>query len=86
MLQFLQTVSGDVTDTQDDVQSIRSGYWLSGMIDVNTVNCCERLLTGLGDESCERCSFTWGPSGGVLVSSGGAPYPNSQKCQKTPIF
>ena len=35
MLQFLQTVSDDVTDTQDDVQSVRSGYWLSGMMDVN---------------------------------------------------
>ena len=83
MLQFLQTVSGDVTDTQHDVQLIRNGYWLSGMMDVNTVNCCEHLLTGLGDESCERCSFAWGRSGGVLVSSGGAPYPNSQNAKNT---
>ena len=26
MLQFLQTVSGDVPGTQDDVQSVRSSY------------------------------------------------------------
>ena len=58
-------------------------FWLSGMMGVNTVNCCEHLLAG---NSCQRCRFAWGPSGGALVSSGEALYPNLQKCQKYPIF
>ena len=84
MLQFCQTVSGDASDTQDDVQSVGSSYWLSGVMGVNTVNCCEHLLAGIGDESCERlqlCLGTIRRCTGILWRS---PIPQFTEMPKIP--